>query len=268
MRAIKQYFEIYNVEGYDMPSILKQVEKCSRVSYKSEDKITEESYKKFFDMLCSRGHYSPLEFGSIYLTVPLTIVNNDLAESSWDILRKDSHTKVDVDSYYYYFSTNLRVITEYHLEETLKFLTPPTQFHDERITVKFVTNRAISHELVRHRVFSFIQESQRYCNYSKEKFGNEVTFITPNWLDTSKTIAKLEWNEAMMNAEASYILLLQEGLKPQQARVVLPNSCKTEICMCGFKSDWDKFFALRDSPTADPQMQDLVKPLHELTIFK
>jgi thymidylate synthase (FAD) len=133
------------------------------------------------------------------------------------------------------------------------------------------TDRGVSHELVRHRVFSFAQESTRYCNYSKDKFGNELTFICPSWLnlnlgkyefilnnnypvsiagdgyfksslDTDKDVWILQ---AMLNAELSYKGLLAEGCSPQEARQVLPNALKTEICMTGFASDWKKFFDLR-----------------------
>ena len=121
------------------------------------------------------------------------------------------------------------------------------------------------------RVFSFCQESQRYCNYSKDKFGNDVAFIIPTWVNTlcpnreneGPSIADMEWSNAMMNAEASYFILLREGWKPQQAREVLPNSTKTELIMTGFDSDWEHFFRLRCSPAAHPMMQDLANEIKE-----
>ena len=122
------------------------------------------------------------------------------------------------------------------------------------------------------RVFSFCQESQRYCNYSKDKFSNELTFIIPNWINThcpnkeseGPSIADMEWSTAMMNAEASYFNLLKEGWKPQEAREVLPNSTKTELIITGFESDWEYFFKLRCSPAAHPMMQDLANKIKEL----
>lgn len=115
------------------------------------------------------------------------------------------------------------------------------------------------------RVFSFCQESQRYCNYSKDKFGKDVTFIIPNWVNThcpnkkneGFSVTDMEWSTAMLNAEASYFILLREGWKPQEAREVLPNSTKTELIMTGFESDWQKFFELRCSKAAHPLMREL-----------
>ena len=122
------------------------------------------------------------------------------------------------------------------------------------------------------RAFSFCQESQRYCNYSKDKFSNELTFIIPNWVNThcpnkeseGPSIADIEWSTAMMNAEVSYFNLLKEGWKPQEAREILPNSTKTELIITGFESDWEHFFRLRCSPAAHTMMQDLANKIKEL----
>ena len=263
MKLVQQSAEIWQQPEGEV-GIYKQIERAARICYKSEDKITDDSYKRFITMLEDKKHRSPYEHGSVYLKVPMHIVTNALAESPWDIFYHNPYTRIDIDCDNYYYSTNMRVIIENHLEEVLQYLCESTEYHTKRISVHITTNRAISHELVRHRIFSFCQESQRYCNYSKDKFGDEVTFITPDWLDTSKPIAKLEWNEAMMNAEASYILLLQEGLKPQEAREVLPNSTKTELVMTAFEDDWEDFFYLRCSSAAHPMMQDLANKIKNL----
>ena len=152
-------------------------------------------------------------------------------------------------------------------------------------------------EFVRHRVFSFAQESTRYCNYSKDKFGNELTFIIPCWLDLFEgtyicgcgdtgdwndiddfhaihleSDFKIEgrlnfshamWLRTMYNAESDYKRLIEKSWKPQQARAVLPNSLKTELVMTGFISDWENFFELRNAEAAHPQARELAKPLHE-----
>lgn len=132
-------------------------------------------------------------------------------------------------------------------------------------------------EFVRHRVFSFAQESTRYCNYSKDKFGNEVTFIIPCWLgwdeqnihygdfekSGSGSIDSGLFINSLLDAEDYYLCLLKEGWKPQEARAILPNSLKTELVMTGFTSDWEHFFELRDDGSAHPQAQELAKPLHE-----
>ena len=142
----------------------------------------------------------------------------------------------------------------------------PTEYHQKRTTVKFITNRAVSHELVRHRSMSFMQESQRYVAYDKDKFGSELTFIKPAWKQP-------EWDEQanetvlmhllFANIEDTYMKLRTLGLTPQQARTVLPNATKTELYMCGFDKDWEHFFDLRDKTHVDPQMYDLAHPLHE-----
>ena len=123
-------------------------------------------------------------------------------------------------------------------------------------------------EFVRHRVFSFAQESTRYCNYSKDKFGNELTFIIPSFFDTgmgelSNSLVFEEWKSVCAHSERAYNKLLKYKATPQQARSVLPNSLKTELVMTGFMSDWKGFFFLRDANTAHPQARELAAPLHE-----
>lgn len=131
-------------------------------------------------------------------------------------------------------------------------------------------------EFVRHRVFSFAQESTRYCNYSKDKFGNELTFIKPCFLDDNKlalygpyhTVIRDKSPESIFiaslnNAEKDYIDLINLGWKPQEARAVLPNACKTELVMTGFISQWKEFFKLRTATNAHPSARELAIPLRE-----
>ena len=188
--------------------------------------------------------------------------------------------KVKTDDKYAYITMNYRHIVENGWLKDLKYICEPTEYHERRVTVHFVCDRGISHELVRHRVFSFAQESTRYCNYSKEKFGKELTFIIPSWLPLEEVnvttdsygcpVTRLRGNEkayfllsSLGAAERSYTRLLNIGCTPQQARQVLPNALKTEINMCGFQSDWRHFFELRDNSHAHPDMQALAKPLHQ-----
>lgn len=121
-------------------------------------------------------------------------------------------------------------------------------------------------EFVRHRVFSFAQESTRYCNYSKDKFGNEITFIHPCWIeDNQDTYDRWCFYESLSKAEEVYFRLLKHGWKPQEARAVLPNALKTELVMTGFISDWKRFFRLRSriakTGKPHPQAQELADPL-------
>jgi thymidylate synthase (FAD) len=133
-------------------------------------------------------------------------------------------------------------------------------------TVKFIVDRGVSHEIVRHRMASYCQESTRYCNYSKDKFGNEITVIKPCFWredeDENKEYVKLAiWKRSMAEAESAYFELLKIGATPQEARAVLPNSLKTEVVMTANIREWRHFFKLRTSPAAHPQMREVVIPL-------
>lgn len=205
MKLIKPYYEIINEN--DLIRAGKEIEQAARTCYKSEDKITNDSYKELVHKLIVLGHEAMLEFGP-------------------------------------------------------------------SITVKFVCDRGVSHELVRHRLCDFAQESTRYCNYSKDKFDNQVTFIIPEWnKDTSegeyhyKSLQPSEdkrngiWLRAMKYSEDTYNLLISEGWSPQQARAVLPNSLKTEINMKANIREWRHIFRQRCSSKAHPQMRELMIPL-------
>jgi thymidylate synthase (FAD) len=185
----------------------------------------------------------------------------------------------------YYITTNMRVIIENGWEDDLKFICKPTKYHEPRITAHFVLSRAIANEFVRHRVFSFSQESQRYCNYSLDKFDKQILFITPSWMDKSKLemfkndislITEYAWdfNESeketsnialflnqLAEAEGDYFRMIEKGWKPQQAREILPNACKTELIMTGFLKDWFGFFKLRCAESAHPDARKLANEL-------
>lgn len=126
----------------------------------------------------------------------------------------------------------------------------------EKISVRIICDRGISHELVRHRIASFSQESTRYCNYSKDKFGNEITVIKPLFWEESSEEYKC-WLEAIRNIEESYKTLIRLGAKAQEARTVLPNSLKTEIIVTMNLREWRHFFLLRTSVNAHPQMKEI-----------
>ena len=134
------------------------------------------------------------------------------------------------------------------------------------LSVKFIVDRGVSHELVRHRIASFAQESTRYCNYSKDKFGNEITVILPCFFDTgmgilSNSLVYQEWKLACECAEERYFNLLKMGATPQQARTVLPNSLKTEITITANYREWRNFFKLRTAEASHPQMREITIPL-------
>ena len=190
MKVIYPSYEI--LTKIDGTAILKHIEACGRVCYKSEDRITEESAPRFVANIIKRGHEAVLEHQSI--------------------------------------------------------------------TVKFIVDRGVSHEIVRHRLASYCQESTRYCNYSKDKFAEEITVIRPCFWDENSDKMK-NWKSAMCIAENHYFDLLKLGASPQEARAVLPNSVKTEIVMTANLREWRHFFKLRCSKAAHPQMREITIPL-------
>lgn len=130
----------------------------------------------------------------------------------------------------------------------------------EKITVRFICDRGVTHELVRHRIASYSQESTRYCNYCNDKFGNELTFIEPCFWNGDTKEDKLNkkiWTETLEYIEKQYNNMIQSGAKPEQARSILPNSLKTEIVVTMNLRQWRHFFKLRTSPSAHPQIKEI-----------
>ena len=299
MKLINQSYEICKTHGYTLQDIYKDIERAARVSYKSEDKITEDSAEKMVKRLINMKHYSPLEFGTVYIKIRDIVCCSIISEANamgclgkpWVRLNKVAETEPDGRHITnWYITTNFRFIIENKLEDLLQYMCEPTEHHQKRTTVKFITNRAMTHELVRHRSMSFMQEGQRYCNYAKDKFGNQLTYITPvqctedipnntelkdnididNFVwaknDNGKTLKVNKLTQGMLylfyDTEVHYIGLINLGWKPQEVRAILPNATKTELYMCGFNDDWDHFFNLRDRDVVDPQMYDLAHNLH------
>ena len=168
----------------------------------------------------------------------------------------------------YYITSNYRVVIENNWQDDLQFLCPPTEFHEKRYTMRFTCSRAIANELVRHRTMSFLQESTRYINYSKERHGGEITCIEPSWnykYNDNQFEGAEDWNpymRALYQAESSYFEMIGDGCTPQQARDVLPNATKTELIMTGFSSDWKHVLDLRlfeKTGKVAPDMLDLMQ---------
>lgn len=253
-------------------SVYRQIEMAGRTCYKSEDKITETSAKEFVDRMVKSGHGAMLEHGTVYLRIP-----DVSSDGQWVYPAKGKYfgnkysvTKSRLEGVaqnpysVFYVTTNYRVLVENNWLDDLQYICEPTEFHEKRVTVKFMCDRGVSHEFVRHRVFSFAQESTRYCNYSKDKFGKECTFIEPCWFKEDTYYATRKMYESTLTyAEKMYFSLLDMNWKPQQARAVLPNSLKTELIMTGTLTQWEGFFKLRDAGSAHPQAYELAHPLHE-----
>lgn len=267
----------------------KMIELAGRTCYKSEDKITENSAKEFVDRMIKLGHGAMLEHGTVYLTI--TATSPEVRKYEINPYSRVKKISVDGINGRAYITTNYRVLVENKWLDDLKYQCDPTPSHEKRITAKFICDRGVSHEFVRHRVFSFAQESQRYCNYNKDKFNNELTFIKPTWLDIPTgdyTYWDGDWCDidnmkiqlpsdngvadnflwCLNNAGMQYRLLINKGLKPQEARGVLPNATKTELVMTGFESDWEHFFELRCSGAAHPDAKKLADELKSLMNVK
>lgn len=190
MKIVKPGFEILgNVNG---AAILRHIELCGRVCYKSEDRITDTSAEKFVAAIIKRGHEAVLEHAGV--------------------------------------------------------------------TVKFIVDRGVSHEIVRHRLAAYCQESTRYCNYSQGKHGGEITVIKPLYL-AENTPAYDQWEWSCKASEKTYFQMLNWGCSPQEARAVLPNSLKTEVVMTANIREWRHFFRLRTAEAAHPQMREVTIPL-------
>ena len=275
MKLIKPSYEILP-QAPGLEGVYKQIELAGRVCYKSEDKITETSAKEFVDMLIKRGHLSVLEHGTVYLykqyDSKAAFFVDDFAlnycDNPYSKIFRVRYTQNDPQGkQHVYITTNLRVIIENGWLDDLQYICEPTEHHAKRTTVKFICSRSTSHQLVRHRVMSFAQESQRYCNYSLSKFNNEVTFVYPSWLekfDEQRALDDSPWPDftyGLLYAEQRYFELLEQGLKPQQARQILPNACKTELVVTGFNDDWKQLLELRCSAGADPDIKQLMNPL-------
>jgi thymidylate synthase (FAD) len=284
MKLIKQSFEITNQEDFTLVGIKKHIEKCARVCYKSEDKITDDSYEKFVDNLIKRGHGRCLEFGTVYLKYFWSGRVCDSCNQTWP----DKMDKYYINKYSVvrrhgndiYITTNYRVIIENGWEDDLKYLCEPTEYHAKRYTVHFITNRAIMDEFRTHVSLSHLAESTRYCNYSKDKFDNQITFIQPSWIILDKEIApinelcllsgqydrenpNLRYLASLVDANYAYVSLLNKGWTPQQARDVLPLSVKSELISCGFEDAWANFFYRRCANDAHPMARELAIPLRE-----
>ena len=295
MKLIKPSFEILE-QLPGLEGMYKQIELAGRTCYKSEDKITETSAKEFVDRMIKSGHGAMLEHGTVYLSLDMTSREQYFKYCYNKFSKARSTGNAEYSTWRGFVTTNLRVLVENGWMEDLQYICEPTEHHERRHTVKFTCDRGVSHEFVRHRVFSFAQESTRYCNYSKDKFGNEITCILPPWLsendlpkgfgytsdDWGSLICEFYYEAtekgksegftiepvrnfvfALQTSEQLYFSLLKEGWKAQEARSVLPNSLKTELVMTGFESDWKHFFELRCPGSAHPQARELAIPLQE-----
>lgn len=304
MKLIKQSFEFINQTDFSLVGIKKHIERCARVSYKSEDKITDTSYEKFVNMLESRGHDRPLEFGTVHLKMPEPEFKSliDILTSSRTYNDLWIHYKVvetREEGYTVYVATNYRYYKlMWNQMNTLSeyFDATDSEYYPKRYTVHMILDRGVMDEFRTHVGLSHLAESTRYCNYSKDKFGNELTFIKPCWLNVpegkynhcimvSKNSPEIRiecvgsdeigkyynigedeglFLNGLVQSELTYLHLINNRKwTPQQARSVLPLGIKSELISCGFEDAWENFFKRRDAPDAHPMAQEIANPMHK-----
>lgn len=262
-----------SVEEIKQTDLLKHIELCGRTCYKSTDKITEDSSKTFVDKLIKANHGAMLEHGTVYLTIPsYESLYREVSGAEYNLIRgllNNKYTAIVIqpinfgEDYKYLITTNFRVIIENNFRELYsKYGVEQPKNHLKRRTFKIICDRSISHEFVRHRVFSFAQESQRYCNYSKDKYNNQITVIKPCYFNEDSEEYNI-WKNSCENCETAYLKLIKT-CKPEEARAVLPNSTKTELIMTGFEYDWDRLFELRCANSAHPQAREIAFKIKEI----
>lgn len=266
MKLIKNKVEKLE-QKHDLLGVYEQIEIAGRTAYKSLDKIEydengrSKTAKKFVDKMIKLGHGSPLEHGTVYLNVPINIdVAGNYIDNQYTVCKLV--TESDNSNNWWAVTTNYRVLVENNLLNDLKYICQPTEYHELRTTFRLTCARVQADSFVRHRVFSFLMESTRYCNYNDGKFNNEITVVEPiNWgnFDANNYVFVKAWS----NAEKDYMELIKDGIKPEDARDVLPLQLKTELIMTGTTSQWNNFFKLRISEHAHPDAKYIAEQIKE-----
>lgn len=279
MKLIKQSFEILEQTDFSLKGIKQFIERCGRVCYKSEDRITDTSYEKFVDMLIKKDHARPLEFGTVHLKTKSSNFQGFMQALYAEGIFNDVWIKSNYNEEVVYTTTNYR----YYLDMIKRipfiknyFTEEDNEYYPKRYTVHFITSRGIMDEFRTHVGLSHLAESTRYCNYSKDRFDNEITFIKPCWLNDEKlklygpyhTVIRDESPESIFianlnNIQRDYLDLIKLGWTPQQARSVLPLGIKSELISCGFGSAWCNFFYRRCAKDAHPMAREIAIPLQD-----
>lgn len=310
MKLIKPSYEILEQKP-GIEGIYEAIERAGRTCYKSTRKEGTTA-KDFVDRMIASKHYAMLEHGTVYLLfseccyhrpdgefidkytknpyskVVCIGIDDDLVEQTsgektylGDVLGTGIYGNA-----LYAITTNYRVLVENGWLDDLKYLCEPTEYHEKRVTVRFTSNIHFYKDITRHRRMSFAIESTRYCNYSKDQFNNELTFIIPSWIEEDKiprgtiinhddcgdligeyyfrltgkespffkhsgVTPEMNFAAALQVSEQLYLELVNQGWQPQQAAEVLPQATKADIVTTGFVSDWEHFFRLRTSIIAE-----------------
>lgn len=271
MKVIEPSVEILKQEDFSIKGIKRFIEQCARLSYKSEDKITDDSYEKFVQMLIDKDHDRPLEFGTVHLKMNIDEFNEFLGDLAYSESLNCLWIKWCFIDKMYYITTNYRYYTEVCLRDSPYlaehcFTEEDNEFYPKRYAAKFIISRGIMDEFRTHISLSSIAESTRYCNYSKGKFNNEITCVMPRYIadntdDLQKSCNTVFWRMKLESAEQAYLSAINIGLTPQQARGFLPLDVKSELIMCGFRDAWDNFFYRRCAVDAHPDARYIAEQL-------
>ena len=286
MKLIKQSFEILEQKDFSLIGIKKFIERCGRVCYKSEDKITDDSYEKFVNMLVKRDHTRPLEFGTIHLRISEGVWNDMVLALATNYHYSTNWIQANLHFGEYFITTNYRYylfLIKMYPEIEKYFTEEDNELFPKRHTVHFVLSRGIMDEFRTHVGLSHLAESTRYCNYDKDRFGSEIACVIPHYcsdltegnsydlsickydLTQSENLSKksAKWVESMCQAEQDYMDLINDGCIAQEARDVLPLSVKSELISCGFEDAWSNFFYRRCAKDAHPMAREIAIPLQE-----
>jgi thymidylate synthase (FAD) len=299
MKIVPPSYEV--LDHLDRQSLAVRIELCGRICYKSEDRIDQDSAVPFVSKMAEHGHNSVLEMGVVTLEMTCAdeeqITDFFLLRPRYLHIDREANRLLITGSirsfrellkfhpenvvvraacalinerHPYFFKGVLPegglsadssiTVRKVELDEVDQ-LPPQSLLKHRYIAVKFIVNRAVTHEIVRHRPCSFLQESQRYCRYSEDKFGSEVSFIKPMFFAEGSPEYGL-WEKAMLETEQLYLQLLETST-PQAARTVLPNSCKTELIVYANLQEWQHIFSQRTTKAAEPSMREVMIPLQE-----
>lgn len=269
MKLIKSNYEILEQKP-GLEGIYEMIETAGRTCYRSQ-RPEGTTAKDFVDRMIASQHYAMLEHGTVYLKIPkgtyaydhyvvACLPDDDFFSNSYELAYRP-YTKVNIQEDCIYVTANLRVLQEHNWLDDLKYLCEPTEFHEKRVTVRFIADIHFYKDTTRHRVFSWAIESTRFCNYLKEKFGMSVSFMKPTWIK-EEDIPELE--EDCKTIESIYFKWINKGYQAQHAAYFLPQGTKAEVIMTGFVSDYNHFFDLRAKGTTGaphPDVKALVEPL-------
>lgn len=259
MKLIKSNYEILE-QNPGLEGIYEMIETAGRTCYRSQ-RPEGQTAKDFVDRMIASQHYAMLEHGTVYLKFNGIVHVLGRGYQGGMKYLDNPYSKVKLEGTTQYVTTNYRVLVENDWLDDLKYLCEPTEFHEKRVTVRFIADIHFYKDTTRHRVFSWAIESTRFCNYLKEKFGMSVSFMKPTWIKEEDI---LELEEDCKTIESIYFKWINKGYQAQHAAYFLPQGTKAEVIMTGFVSNYNHFFDLRAKGTTGaphPDVKALVEPL-------